>query len=147
MSVRGFTLLETVFTTAILVTGLVAVAAVFTYSARANITSQQRTAATVLLYEKMEQFKSTSVSSPIWNAGGGLSPAAPAPGYFDYVEIDSSGGVTTSTTDSSLPYVRVWQITGGVPRRVTVAVYALRAGVSGRPLELIRAAAIAGNTF
>jgi type II secretory pathway pseudopilin PulG len=145
--VRGFTLLEIVLTTTLLATGLVAVAAIFSYSAQANIATQQRTTATVLLYEKMEQFKSAALTDPIWVAGGSLEPLAPAAGYFDYVEIDSSGGVSRSTTDLSLPYIRVWQITGTVPRRLTVAVYAKKAGIKVRPTELIRAASITGNSF
>jgi prepilin-type N-terminal cleavage/methylation domain-containing protein len=145
--VRGFTLLETVITTALLGTGLVAVAAIFSYSAAANITTMQRTTATVLLYEKMEQFKSVPLTDAIWATGGGLNARAPAPGYFDYVELDHSGGLITSTTDSSLSYIRMWQISGTVPRAVTVVVCAQKGGATGRSMELIRAAAITSNRF
>ena len=134
-------------TASLLAIGLVAVAGIFSYSARANITTQQRTTATVLLHEKMEQFKSTPLTDSMWTAGGRLDPRAPASGYFEYLEIDSSGGVSISTTDSDLPYLRLWQITGTVPRSVTVAVYAQKSGLTGRPSELIRATAITGHSF
>jgi prepilin-type N-terminal cleavage/methylation domain-containing protein len=80
---RGFTLIETLITTAIMVSGLVAVATVFSYSVATNLTNQQRTAGTMLLYEKMEIFKATSLSNSMWTVGGNLTPASPATGYFD----------------------------------------------------------------
>lgn len=144
---RGFTLIETLITTAILVTGLVAVAAIFSYSARANVTTQQRTTAVVLLSEKMEQFKSASLTGGVWREGGVLNPLFPAAGYFDYATIDSQGGVLTSTVNSSFPYVRVWQIEGSMPRKVTIAVYTRKSGFTGQPMELIRAATVKSGGF
>ncbi|HYR82798.1 MAG TPA: prepilin-type N-terminal cleavage/methylation domain-containing protein [Terriglobia bacterium] len=110
---RGFTLLETLMTTAILAVGLVGVAALFSYSARANLNTRQRTTATILLYDKMEQFKSTPLDDSLWAGAGG--------------------------SDEVPPYVRLWQITGTNPRRVTVIVVVENGGITGRPLELIRA--------
>ncbi len=113
---RGFTLLEVLITTAILVTGLVSIAAMFTYSVRSNTANRQRTTAAILVSEKMEELKSVSFSDDRWKAGGGLDPANPVPGFFD----------------SESEYTRLWQITGTSTRTVTVAVY------SGRT-ELARA--------
>lgn len=144
---RGFTLIETLITTAVLVTGLVAVATIFSYSAGANITTQQRTTATVLLYEKMEHFKSAPLTEGIWIAGGSLNSGIPTSGYYDYATIDSAGGVSTSTTDSSLPYLRVWQIGETAPRTITIAVSARKAGLTGRPMELVRATTMKGTSF
>ncbi|MBI2150056.1 MAG: prepilin-type N-terminal cleavage/methylation domain-containing protein [Acidobacteria bacterium] len=139
---RGFTLIETLITTAILVTGLVAVAAVFSYSAGANVTTRQRTTAVALLSEKMEQFKSASLTGDAWREGGVLNPLFPAAGYFDYATIDNQGSVMTSAVNSSFPYVRVWRIEGGMPRKVTIAVYNRKSAFTGQSVELIRAATV-----
>jgi Tfp pilus assembly protein PilV len=94
---RGFTLLETLMTTVILVAGLVGVASIFSYSVRANLSTQQRTAATTLLYDKMEQFRSTPLNDSLWAGDGGFDDVA--------------------------PYFLSWQIRGTSPRSVTVIVY------------------------
>jgi len=121
---RGFTLLEVLITIAILTTGLVSIAAMFTYSARSNTATQRRTAAVMLVSEKMEEFKFISLRDSRWTAGGSLDPANPVSGYFD--------------SDSG--YTRVWQITGTLPRTVTVAVYADRT-------ELARATTMNSRVF
>jgi type II secretory pathway pseudopilin PulG len=88
----GFTLIETLLATAILVTGLVAVAYLFTYSIRTNMMMEQQTSATLLLYNKMEELRGTSYSS--LTAGGGLDASSPTPNYWDYVTIGTSGTIT-----------------------------------------------------
>jgi hypothetical protein len=128
-------------------TGAVAVASIFSNSAVTNLTTRQRTTATVLLYDKMEQLKAASPSNSQWLPGGDLDPDARVPGYFEFVTIDGAGVVSTSTTDSSLPYMRVWQIASGFPRSVTVAVHIQKAAPAGRRAELIRATAVRGNSF
>ena len=60
---RGFTLIETLITTAILVSGLVAVALLFSYTARTTLNNQERTTAALLLYDKMEELKFSSIIS------------------------------------------------------------------------------------
>jgi prepilin-type N-terminal cleavage/methylation domain-containing protein len=60
--VRGFTLIETLITTAILVSGLVAVALLFSYTARTTLNNEKRTTATFLLYDKMEELKSSKIT-------------------------------------------------------------------------------------
>jgi len=118
-AMRGFTLLETLMTTGILAVGLVGVAAIFSYSAHANLNTRHRTTATMLLYDKMEQFKSTPLADSLW-AGDGSSDDVP-------------------------PYLCSWQISGANPRRVTVIVYVETAGVTSRQLELIRATALVSH--
>lgn len=122
---RGFTLLETLITTAVLVFGLAAIALIFSYTERANINTQQRTAATLLVYEKLEEYRSASLTDNIWIPGS----------YVDYPVI------------ARTPYERRWQITDTTPRSITIAVFAARAGSTGRRMELIRAATIVGDTF
>ncbi len=142
---RGFTLIETLVATAILVSGLVAVAYMFSYSARTNITTQQITSGTLLLYNKMEELKASGMAN--LTVGGGLSGAAPTPNYFDYVSIGTNGAIVSDTVTASAPYVRVWQITGANPRTVTIVVFAQRAGIGGQRMELIRATTSVTSTF
>ena len=122
---RGFTLLETLITTAILVFGLAAIGLIFSYTARTNINTQQRTTATLLAYEKLEELRSTSITGGIWIPGS----------YTDYRRV------------SETAYMRQWQITNTTPRRITIAVFATAAGLTGRRMELIRAATVVGDTF
>ncbi len=144
---RGLTLIETLFTTAILVTGLVAVVSVFAFSTNANLQNRQRTAANTVLYDKMEQLRSTPLDNAAWSAGGSLKPESPANGYFDYVTITVKGTVISSAMDSSFPYIRLWQIAGLQPRSVTVVVYAQRSGLTRRRMELIRATTLMSPAF
>ena len=143
----GFTLIETLIATLVLVSGLVAVAAIFLYSVDTGLRNQRRTAATALLYEKMEQFKSAPISDSVWVPGGSLNLAFPAGGYFDYVKLDDAGVLNSTTTDTSAPFIRVWQVSATVPRSVTIAVYALKAGMTRRGFELIRATTVVESTF
>ena len=122
---HGFTLLETLITTAVLVFGLAAIALIFSYTERTNINTQQRTAAVLLVYEKLEEFRSTSITDSMWIPGT----------YFDYPTI------------AKTHYMRRWQITGTTPRSITIAVFAAKAGLTGRRMELIRAATVISNTF
>ncbi len=122
---RGFTILETLITTAILVFGLSALALMFSYTARVNINTQQRTTATFLLYEKLEEIRFTPLTDDIWTPGS----------YVDYATI------------ADIPYMRQWQITNTTPRNITMVVFASRAGSTGRRMELIRAATLVSNTL
>ncbi len=122
---RGFTLLETLITTGVLVFGLAAMALIFSYAVRANINTRQRTAATLLLYEKLEELKFTRATD------SSLSPGE----YLDYPTI------------AETPYLRTWSISDTTPKSITVVVSAGRAGLTGRPMELIRAATLVTSTF
>lgn len=114
---HGFTLIETLVTTFILAVGIVAVAHLFSYSARSNFSTQQRTTAATLLYDKMEQFKSSPLTDAIWASDG-----------FDDVTMNGT------------PYRRAWKIGGTLPRMVTVVVFSQK-------LELIRATTMVGRSF
>ena len=147
MRAMGFTLIETLIATVVLVSGMVAVAGMFAYSAQTALNNQRRTSAAALLYEKMEQFRSTPSSDSMWSPGGSLNPTFPAAGYFDDVILDATGSLNSSTTDPSAPFIRVWQVLPTVPRSVTIAVYALKPGSTRRALELVRATTVAGSRF
>ena len=79
--------------------------------------------ATALLYDKMEQFKSAPLDSPLWNNG------------------DDSDDVIQGTT-----FTRVWEINPVIPHSVSIVVYA-ESPLTHRLTELIRATAIVTNTF
>ncbi len=102
---RGSALIETLVAAVILVSGLTAVASIFSVTTSVNLRNQQRTTATLLLYDKMEQLRTTG--SP---AGGSLDPMNPMAGFMDYVRIDSDGTLITSSTDSGSAYLRLWQV-------------------------------------
>ena len=110
---RGFTLVETLISTFILTTGLVSVAWVFSYSARTNISNQQRTVATLLLQDKLEQLKATRFTDPSWIPGE----------YSDHPD----------------EFIRRWWITGDQLRTLTIIVYAERAGLTNSLMEVARA--------
>jgi type II secretory pathway pseudopilin PulG len=99
---RGFTLIEVVMTAGILACGLVAVAAVFSFTIKTNDANRRAAVATALLYEKMEEFRAAAPNDPIW-----LNP-------WDSEIVIRSG----------LAYRRTWNIDSNIPRKVTVAVYA-----------------------
>jgi len=129
---RGFTLIETLITTLVLVTGLAAVAGLFSYGAQANSQNRQRTAATALLQSKMEELRNAR---------------APTQGqYAEYLSIQTDGKIVVSSHNSG-PYLRVSNIEAGMPQRITVIVYGRQSsrGISYR--ELARATALVGRTF
>jgi len=112
-STRGFTLLETLIATAVLVFGLSALSLMFTYTARVNIEARQRTTAAFLLNDKVEELKTAPLTDEIWRPGS----------YADYPIVAETS------------YVREWEITDTIPRNVTLSV--LR---SKTRTELVRAA-------
>jgi len=125
MGTRGFTLIETPITTAVLVFGLAALALIFSYTVRVNLNTQQRTTAALLLNEKLEELRAAP-----------LTDSALTPGeYVDYPTIAGS------------PYLRQWVISDTTPRSISIVVSAARAGLTGRPMELIRAATFVSSTF
>jgi hypothetical protein len=79
--------------------------------------------ATALLYDKMEEFKSVSLTSPLWNGG------------------DGSEDVVREWT-----FTRVWEVDPGNPYTLTIIVYA-EGALTRRRTELIRATTIVTNTF
>jgi hypothetical protein len=121
MTNRGYVLIETLLATVLLVSGIVHLATLFSFTEGISIRNRQRTAATLLLYNKMEQLQSTP--SPF---GGGLDPTHPVPGFTE--------------SDPQTPYLLLWQKQSAQPYRVTIAAFA-RMG-SSAPLELARATAL-----
>jgi Tfp pilus assembly protein PilV len=128
---RGSALIETLVAAVILVSGLVAVASIFSVTTGVSIRNRQRTTATLLLYDKMEQLRTTG--SP---AGGSLDPLNPMAGFMEYVRIDSDGTVVSATTDSGSAYLRLWQVQDVGNPAITIAVFAGIGAVT--PLELVR---------
>ena len=145
-SKRGFTLIETLIATAILVTGLLTVAAIFSYSARTTLYTEQMTTGVLLTNTKMEALRAITPISNL-NTGGGLNSSSPTANYFEYVSISTSGAITANTSTTTAPYLRLWQIAGTNPRLITVSVYAQRSGVSGQAVELIRTTTEVTNGF
>jgi Tfp pilus assembly protein PilV len=129
---RGSALLETLIASVILVSGLVSVACIFSVTTSVSVRNQQRTTATLLIYDKMEQLRYSEPSS-----GGGLNPSYPIAGFMDYVRIGSDGEMTVSTSDTQATYIRLWQVQSAENPTITIAVFA---GIGSTvPLELARA--------
>jgi Tfp pilus assembly protein PilV len=120
---KGFTLIETLITTLVLVTGLAAVAGLFSYAAQTNAQNRQRTAATALLNSKMEEIR---------------SERALTTGQFtEHVSIEPDGSV----------YRRISIVEPGTPQRVTVILYARQSNRGGAYQELARATVLLGRRF
>jgi prepilin-type N-terminal cleavage/methylation domain-containing protein len=120
---QGFTLIEVLAAATIVLFGLVAVASMFSYAVRANISNRQMAVATALVRDKMEQFKSPPLDKPLWKNPRG----------FDYVMRETT-------------YFRTWQVNLASPQSVTITVYAENA-LTQRPTELIRATVVVSNIF
>ena len=135
-SSRGFSLIETMIATVVLVTGLLAVASLFSYSIRTNMYTEQMTTGILLANTKMEGLRSTGMAG--LTAGGGLNSASPTANYFEYVSISTSGALTSDTVTTTAPYLTLWMIADANPKIITVAVYAQRSGVTRGMTELIR---------
>src|SRR5262245_57757424 len=130
-SERGFSLVETLLATMLLVTGVVATAHMFVIATRGNITAQRGTFTATLAEEKMEQLRGlawgfdpvglpisdfttdTSVE-PAGPNGTGLTPSPPntlsadTQGYVDYIDRfgKSLGGGVNPPINTV--YVRRW---------------------------------------
>jgi prepilin-type N-terminal cleavage/methylation domain-containing protein len=122
---KGFTLIETLITTLVLVTGLAAIAGLFSYGAQTTQRNRQRTAASALLSSKMEELRTTR----------DLHPGQTA----EYLVPQPDGGFIP-TNNHAAPYLRTWSIEIGTPQRITVIVYA-------HNRELARATTLVGRGF
>ena len=129
---RGSALIESLVAAVILVSGIIAVASIFSVTTSVNLRNQQRTTATLLLYDKMEQLQAESSAS-----GGSLDPLNPIAGFMDYVRVDSDGTIVAVPEDSGPGYLRLWQVQDSAIPAITIAVFA-RIGAA-TPLEIIRA--------
>jgi len=110
-----------VITSAVVACGLAAVASMFALAVRADIANRQAAVAAALLYDKMEQFRSTPLNDPLWADGA------------DDITYDAK-------------YMRVWQVLGGPLRTVTITIYAENAS-NRKQSELIRATTLVSGTF
>ena len=108
-------------TSAVVACGLVAVASMFSLAVRVDMNNRQAAVAATLLYDKMEQFRSTPLDDPLWADG------------TDEVAYDTK-------------YVRVWQVGSGAVRTVTIAIYAENP-LTHRQSELIRATTLVASMF
>ena len=123
--IRGFTLIEVLISAGILVCGLVGVASMFSFVIRTNGMNRQMAVATTLLYNKMEEFRSASLSDPNW--------------------VNTTGSETITVAGQE--YVMVWATNADTPRTVTVIVYAAKNALTRRQAELIRASTLVSPKF
>jgi Tfp pilus assembly protein PilV len=93
---RGFTLIETLFATVILMTAAVAITSLFISSVRVNADNRDRANAVLLAGNKMEE----------------LRQAASADSGTEFVFM----------TGTSVPYRREWRMEGAASRSVVVVV-------------------------
>jgi len=117
----GFTLIEALITTLILVTGLTGVAAAFSYAVYSGIRVRQQTTALSLLSTKMEELKNG--------------------------EVLNSGTFVDAPIVNGEAFVRRWQISTDSPQRITVTVFGRKAGAADRLQELARASTLIGPRF
>jgi len=135
---NGFTLIETLITTLILVTGLAAVAALFAYGSQNSAQIRQQTVALALLASKMEELKASD---------------EPTPGrYSEYLAVSPDGtmgtaGVTTLEDARQATHLRTWEITPEMPRRITVIIYGRQPRRDRPDRELARATTQAAKGF
>ena len=129
----GFTLLETIMATGILVVASTTIAALFLSSIKTNLNNQDRTVASLLLSDKLEQFSVLPPADPGWASGT----------YSENVFVGRDGAISTSPAGPTRSYLRSWQVSTTQPRTVTVVVYISRSAVTGAQTELIRATAVA----
>jgi Tfp pilus assembly protein PilV len=129
---KGFTLIEGLFTTLILVTGLAAVAGAFSYSLLRSNQVLQQTAAVALLSARMEDLR----------AAEEILPGS----YAEYLVLMPNGTAILSEPGSAT-YRRTWEITSEMPRRITVIVYGRSSSRPGPFRELARATTLSGSRF
>jgi prepilin-type N-terminal cleavage/methylation domain-containing protein len=122
---RGFTLIEVLIAAGVLACGLAAVAALFSFVIRTNVSNRQMAIATSLLYDKMEEYRAAAFNDPIWTTMSG----------------------TETVVVKGTPFIRTWQIDSSVPRSVTVTVYAAYNALTQRQTELIRATTLVSPNF
>ena len=131
---RGFSLLEVLFATTLLIVGVAGLAQLFALSTRTNSSARATTFASVLAQQKMEQLRgltwgfdnlglpltdtSTNISSsPESPTGGtGLTPSpagtlgSNTPGYVDYLDGTGKTLGTGSNPPNGAVFIRRWSI-------------------------------------
>ncbi len=132
-SESGFSLVEVLVATGILMVGVVALGQMFYMSTTANRVARVSTMATMLAEQKMEQLRSltwgfdtlglplsdtsTDISkSPVTAGGTGLSPSPPGTltknttGYVDYCDQYGNWVGSGDTPTAGTVYIRRWSI-------------------------------------
>jgi Tfp pilus assembly protein PilV len=128
----GFTLIEALITALVLVTGLAAVAAAFSYSSLTVSQVVMETAAIALVSGKMEDLK--------------MAPELTPGTYSEYLDVSEGGHFVASESGTAL-YLRTWEITSEMPARITVVVYGRSAGRRHPRREIGRATTLAAARF
>ena len=116
---RGFSLLEVLVATAILIVGVAGLAQSFAIASRANRSARATTVAALLAQQKMEQLHGLAWSIdpygvPLGDAALSPSPAgaldANTAGYCDFADRGGSVLGAGTTPPSGAIYVRRWSI-------------------------------------
>jgi prepilin-type N-terminal cleavage/methylation domain-containing protein len=131
---RGFSLLEVLVATTIVVVGIAALAQLFGIATRANSSAKTTTVATVLAQQKMEQLRSLTWAfdasgAPISDtttdittepdrpfAGTGLSPSPDGTlsgnvvGYCDFVDRNANALGGGAAPPAATAYIRRWSV-------------------------------------
>ena len=81
--------------------------------------------ATTLLYDKMEELRSASLTDSVWK--------------------NSAGSETLFVNGEQ--YIRAWQVGADIPRDVTVVVYTRNNAFTSRQAELVRATTLVSPAF
>jgi prepilin-type N-terminal cleavage/methylation domain-containing protein len=132
-SQAGFSIVEVLVASTILLVGVVALAQLFIISTSANRAARATTSTVVIAQQKMEQLRgmtwgfdvlglpisdtTTDISVvPFSNAGSGLSPSPPGsliqntPGYVDYLDQYGNWVGSGPTPPTGTVYIRRWSI-------------------------------------
>jgi len=116
---RGFSLLEVLVATAIMVVAAAGLAQSFAIASRANRSARATTMAALLAQQKMEQLRGLAWSVdpfgvPLGDAALGASPPgsldANTAGYCDFVDASGNALGGGTTPPSGAIYVRRWSI-------------------------------------
>lgn len=132
---RGFTLVEVLFSMAILMAVALGVAQLFATATHANLSAKGKTSTTALAVERMEQLKAltwgfdtsglglplsdttTDLSvDPPTNTGTGLNPSPPGtlqnntPGFVDYLDQYGTWVGNGAEPPPNAVYIRRWSI-------------------------------------
>lgn len=129
----GFSILEVLVASIILMVGVIALAQLFIVSTSANRVARATTATMVIAQQKMEQLRgmtwgfdvlglpisdtTTDISAvPFTSAGSGLAPSPPGtltqntPGYVDYLDQYGNWVGSGSNPPQGTVYIRRWSI-------------------------------------
>lgn len=137
---EGFTLMEVLVATALVVIGVVSVASLFAVSIRLIADARDRTIETALVVQKIEQVASARLGSLIISPANSLE--VDAPGFVE--RVDARGDPVDQETGTARVFVRRWAIRpavedAGLPLVIRVLV--------ATPAELSRSSAISAGVL